>query len=465
MGILRISLSKSVDLRYIMGSFINLFLIVNMLNSLKKILKKLVPRTLFGRFVVILLTPLVLVQCVLGYIFFDRHTETILRQISTNLAGEVSLTSQLLNEEKNFKILQETVFKHFELGLEKENNNPLSKVGTYKKTWLYTFLDEAFKKKLGVPYFIRMDRSQVYIFLEANQKTFKVSFPRKRLFSRTTPLVLIWTTISSILLFLVALIFMKNQVRPILRLTRAAEKFGRTGKAVLLKPEGALEIRKTGFAFILMQSRIKRQLSDRLALLRGISRELKIFLDNIKNKISFISPLIIKQEVEENIIGMEKIIEGLSTYAQETTKEKEVNIELSAFLETIASSFRNDSFECTINCEKVLWIKIRPMALKQCFENLLVNCQEHSAKCMISVSKEKNLLTILIDDNGQGIPLTERENVFKPFYKLNHLHNIKKKSIGLGLSTVKNIINEQGGQVYLKTSSLGGIRVVIEMPL
>jgi two-component system osmolarity sensor histidine kinase EnvZ len=431
----------------------------------KLALRRFLPKSLFARALMILLTPLILVQIVLGYIFFDRHTDTILRQVSSNIAGDVAFIVDFFERDDDLERLKTVAARNLGFQLSLEPQQVLTHAGLHKKTWLYQFLGHALEEKVHVPYYVRMSHDHIFIKLATTKGVLTVSFLRKRLFSRTTPLVLIWTTASALLLFLVASIFMRNQIRPIRQLSDAAERFGKGDESVTFSPKGATEVRKAGFAFQLMRDRIKRHLSERLELLAGVSHDLRTPLTRMQLQLALMPETEDTQALKDDLRLMAKMVEGFLVYAQGTQDEPVKNIKLDAWLEKTLMPFRQDDFQLKIFCPKIIKISIKEGAFNRCLTNLVLNSRYFASKVEITVRKDHNFIEFFVDDDGPGIPLKERENVFKPFYRLDQARNLDKGGVGLGLNIAKDSVRSHGGQIYLRTSPLGGLRVVIRLPI
>ncbi|MHA1558350.1 MAG: sensor histidine kinase [Alphaproteobacteria bacterium] len=423
--------------------------------------KYFLPKSLFGRTLLILITPLILVQLVLSYIFFDRHTETILRLLSRTISGDVALILNWVEQENDFTRIKNLAEQHLELSISVDQKQLLEREGLHKNTWLYSFLGEALSQKISHPYYVRMNRNHIQIMVQTSKGLLTVQFLRKRLFSRTTPLVIIWTTISAILFLLIAAIFMRNQIKPIRRLAEAADRFGKGDESVIFKPEGAFEVRKAGFAFQIMKERLKRQLSERLNMLSCISHDLRTPLTRIKLQLALMPNAKETILIKEDASYMQKLIEGFISYTKGTQYEESKSIQLFPFIEKVVYKIKAKQFFITMDCSKEIYISLKPLLFTRCLTNLLFNARCHAQNAKITVLQKKGHLQIFIDDNGPGIPLLEREKVFSPFYRINPS---KDTGIGLGLSIARDIIRIHGGHIFLRNSESGGIRVVIHLP-
>jgi two-component system osmolarity sensor histidine kinase EnvZ len=428
------------------------------------LIKSILPRSLFGRSLIILVTPLILVQVVLGYIFFDRHTETILRLLSNTISGDIQLIVEMVEDGQNFDRIAELAHQNLNLDLKLRPGERLKRMGIYKSTWLYGFMEDALHDKLKLPYFLRMDADNIYLDVEIRQGVLHVETPRKRLFSRTTPLVLIWTTASALLLFIVASLFMRNQIRPLRRLADAAERFGRGQDVGDYRPEGASEVRKAGLSFNIMRDRIRRQLTERTEMLAGVSHDLRTPLARMKLQLAMMPRDVEVLNLSEDVDQMQKMLEGYLNFARGAGDESPQRIVFSALLHELKGEFRNSNLQIVIQCPAELKIELKVQLFKRCLMNLLVNSQRHAQHVWIMAHKNGRFLEITLDDDGPGIPESQREEVFRPFYRLDVSRNLETGGVGLGLSIARDVIRNHGGQIRLGESPQGGLRVHVRLP-
>ncbi|RZI46851.1 ATP-binding protein [Candidatus Finniella inopinata] len=427
--------------------------------------KRFLPKSLFGRTLIILVTPLICMQVVLGYIFFDRHTETILRLLSDTIAGDIALVVHWVERDDDFKRIHALAQQNLSLHLVLEPNGKMPKTGLHRNSWLYQFLGEALDQKLQSPYYVRMDNNFIYISVLNSKGLLKVTLSRKRLFSRTTPLVFIWTTGSAILLFLVASLFMRNQIRPIRRLAQAAESFGKGDEIVSFKPEGATEVRQAGFAFQMMRDRLRRQLADRLEMLAGVSHDLRTPLTRMKLQLALMPENLDQQALSQDVQIMKQMVEGFLTYARGAGEEEIKQVDLVGLINELTQQFKDESFQVALEIPADLVVSLKSGLFTRCLTNLLENAKKYSHTLHLQVQTSQHYWQLIMDDDGPGISPQERENVFRPFYRLDSARNLDQGGVGLGLSIARDAIRSHGGQIYLRSSPLGGTRVVIQLPL
>ena len=429
-----------------------------------RLLKSVLPRSLFGRSLIILVTPLILVQVVLGYIFFDRHTETVLRLLSSTISGDIQLVVEMVEEGQNFPRIKELAHRNLALDLSLYAHGHLLKKGLHKSNWLYGFMEEALQERLTRPYFLRMSQDNIYLDVEIRQGVLHFETSRKRLFSRTTPMVLIWTTASAILLFIVASLFMRNQIRPLRRLGDAAERFGKGQDAGDYRPEGATEVRKAGFSFNMMRDRIRRQLHERTEILAGVSHDLRTPLARMKLQLAMMPNSADIASLKDDVDQMHKMLEGYLDFARGAGEEIPQNIHLLTCFQALIHQFRNSSLKLKLECSPSLRVHVKEQMFKRCITNLLANAQKYATHAWIEAQVKGRFLEITLDDDGPGIPEQERETVFRPFYRLEGSRNSETGGVGLGLSIARDVIRNHGGQIRLGASPHGGLRVHIRLP-
>ncbi len=428
-------------------------------------LKRFLPKSLFGRFVIILLVPLILVQVVLSYIFFDRHTDTVLRLLSHTIAGDIALVSHMVESGKPLTQVAELASQHLILDITFAKGETLKEKGQARDTWLYEHLNHALTEQLHKPYFFRMDREKIYIDVQLNEGVLNVETLRKRLFSKTTYLVLIWTTASAILLFLVAIVFIRNQIKPIRTLADAAERFGKGHEIIGFKPEGALEVRKASIAFNQMRNRILRFIEERTQQLAGVSHDLRTPLARMKLQLALLPPSQDIKNLQEDVEEMTQMIQGFLNFARGVMEEPSVEVNIKLFVYDIASDFykQHPNFLEILHVDDIN-LSLKRQLFNRCLTNLLLNSQKYASKVQISTCVKGAVIEIYVDDDGPGIPLEKYEAVFQPFKRLDPARNSETGGVGLGLTIVRDAIHHHGGRVDLDTSPLGGLRVRLSIP-
>lgn len=435
--------------------------------KLKATIKNSLPGSLFGRSLLILLVPLLLVQVVLGYIFFDRHTETILRQLSNTIAGDVALVVDWVNANpKNIKKIHDDSARYLNISANFVPENILDKYGSHKDSWLYGFMTEALDNAVGKNYYLRMNHEKIFIFVNIPRKgVLEISVPRKRLFSRTTPLVLIWTTASALLLFLVASLFMRNQIKPLRYLAEAADRFGRGDDPGNVKIEGALELRSLSRIFNVMRARIQRHLHERTQILASVSHDLRTPLTRMQLQLALLPKTKDHLALQEDVKQMQLMIEGFIAYAKGTaSKEARQPTPIASYIQELINSLPSKNISISFSPKDNPIVPIKIQLINRCLTNLLLNANRYSSHAWVTLSASTNSCEIIVDDNGPGIPKEKWEQVFQPFYREDAARNLNEGGAGLGLSIARDAIRSHGGRIRLDRAPQGGLRVVLTLP-
>jgi two-component system, OmpR family, osmolarity sensor histidine kinase EnvZ len=443
---------------------------------------RIVPRSLFSRSLLIVILPLLILQAVLTYVFYERHWDKVTRTLAFGIAGEVGLLVELLEAAKTpqtqAKVL-DLARKHFQFAVSFEPNGNLGAAaqssGLMSAARLDQRLQERFNEAVDRPFVIdtrsvdepnEPDRFAVYVQLDNG--ILRVLPPRKRVDSDTTRVFIGWMFGLSLLLLALAVYFMTRQVRPILRLARAMDKFGKGRDVGDFRLAGPTEIRRAGAAFNLMRKRILRHLSQRIEMLAAVSHDLRTPLTRMKLELAMLaegrgSPGDVeglRADVEE----MARVVDGYLDFARGDGQENIEPIELGPFLQEIAERAGMPDKRIVVELEQPITLSLRPIAMRRCFTNLVQNAVRYSGFVQIRAAFNNNQVWIAIDDDGPGIPESERDAVFKPFYRLDASRRPSTGGVGLGLTIARDIVLGHGGEIELTDAPEGGLRVLIRLP-
>lgn len=436
--------------------------------------KNLLPHTLFGRALLIIVTPLVLVQLISTVIFYDRHWQQISRRMSGAVAGELALTVAMIGQNPD-PVWRDWLFQQIGhstslvMRFEPGGHLPPAQDVAWQDPYLANALQRALNEKL--PYTTRINQGEsrqwVEIAIETPDGVLRVLAPMRRFFSSTTYIFILWMLGSSVLLFSIALIFMRNQIRPIRRLALAAEAFGK-GRDVRFKPEGASEVRQAAKAFLEMQERLRRQIDQRTFLLAGVSHDLRTPLTRMKLALELqeaatgTSPE--TAELQADIQEMEQMIDSYLAFARDEEDEAPERLDLGVLLLELADKARRSGAHVNIDADPGIMMTVRPMAFRRCLTNLLTNAARYAQHIDIRILAHDHDIQIMIDDDGPGIPAAAREEVFKPFMRLDPSRNIATGGSGLGLTVARDIARRHGGDIMLERSPNQGLRAIITVP-
>ena len=290
----------------------------------------------------------------------------------------------------------------------------------------------------------------------------QIFFPKERIQASSIRIFALWITLPAVLLIIIALIFLKNQTRPIINLARASEKFGKGEDVGEFRPSGALEIRQAGYEFERMRKRIMRHLNQRSEMLSGISHDLRTPLTRIKLQLTFIKDQDIANKLSNDVQEMEKMLNEYLQFASSQSEELTETFNISDLIESIVDKYQNKNI--TLDLTKKIYMDGRKNLIQRCFNNLIDNGIKYANKIYIQLTKTQNHIIITIDDDGPGIKKEDYDNVFKPFFKLDKSRGESKSSVGLGLSIASDVVKSHGGDINLDKSPQEGLRVKIFFP-
>lgn len=417
----------------------------------------------------IIITPLILLQVVSTWVFYDRHWNTITRRLADSVAGEIGLVVDARGrfEQESTKWLMDSaadmgLFFNFKKGEILPNAPPVTGGGI-----LDTRLANAMRERVRRPFHIDTWSHErlVQIKVQVPDGVMEIFVPRERLFSSTTYIFVMWMVGTSLLLFAIATMFMRNQVRPIRRLAAAVDNFGKGRDVPDFRPEGATEIRRAAAAFERMRGRINNALTQRTEMLAGVSHDLRTPLTRMKLQLAMLGDSKGVDELNEDLREMEIMVEEFLAFARGEGTEEPAQSDLGEIVSSIARSASSESQQVKVDTEGDLKILIRPNAIRRCITNLVVNATTHADSVEVSAIRRGALVEVLVDDNGPGIPQEEHEAVFKPFYRLDASRNPGTGGTGLGLSIARDLARGSGGDVTLEQSPMGGLRAIVRLPV
>ncbi len=434
-------------------------------------IKQLLPKSLFGRSLLIIVTPLVLLQVISAFIFYESHWDKVSRRLATNLAGDIGIVAELLSGgEKSLSFNEAADLAHvkMELDLTLRDGEILPNIPSeINPSRSDLFFSTALKERLSKPFLVDAESQdkRVIIYVQLSDGILQVSTTRKRLFSSTTYVFVLWMVGSSLILFAVATIFMRNQVRPIRRLARAAEAFGKGRDTPNFKPEGAQEVRQAANAFIEMRQRIQRHISERTKMLAGVSHDLRTPLTRMKLQLAMFGDSDDVEELKEDVGDMGRMLDGYLAFARGEGGETPEVSDLSKLLDEVANRARRKGGLIDLHTEGNIHIPLKPNAFERCITNIIENAMRYADHVSVRAGKRADTIEITIDDDGPGIPESERANVFRPFYRLDDSRNQDTGGVGLGMSIARDIMQGHGGEITLGDSPNGGLRVRLRLPL
>ena len=436
-----------------------------------QMIKPILPKSLFGRSLMIIITPLVLLQVVSTWVFFDRHWDTITRRLASSIAGDIAWVLEEMSEglgakERAALFTQTRHHKGLQIVLRPNQILPNQKpdyTGIIDSTMAH-----ALQERVQRPFMLDTSsfKTRVIIDIQMPSGVLSIIVPGKRLFSSTTYIFVLWMVGTSLVLFAVASIFMRNQVRPIRRLAEAADAFGKGGEMSQdFRIQGATEVRIAATAFNRMRERINRQIRQRTDMLSGVSHDLRTPMTRIKLQLAMLpdSPEI--EDLKSDLTEMEQMIEGYLTFARGDGDEKSVETDLSDVIAESVATWRRNGTSIDLHVEDEINLPLKRKAFGRCIDNLIANASKYGDHIWLRAGRRRNDIEIIIDDDGPGIPETERQHVFRPFYRVEESRNRETGGTGLGLAIARDIARAHGGDITLDTSPQDGLRARIRLPV
>ncbi|MFM9843845.1 MAG: ATP-binding protein [Dongiaceae bacterium] len=434
-------------------------------------LKNILPRSLLGRSVMIIVTPLILLQLVTTSVFYDSHWDTVTKRLARGVAGDIAAMISMMEQDGSgagwprlFQMAQESM----QLKMAFEPDARLPDVSfTLRETLVDRNLGTALAELVKRPFLIdtRSLETEVEIHVQMDNGVLQIVAPRRRLFSSTTYVVILWMVGTSLALFTVAALFMRSQVRPIRRLAAAAEAFGKGRDSDEFTVEGASEVRQAGNAFTVMRDRIRRQISQRTDMLAGVSHDLRTPLTRMKLALAMMGSGPEVSDLKADVAEMERMVGGYLTFVRGAGREATAPIDLGELLQDVAATARREGAEITLEIAEYLEATVRPEAMRRALVNLVGNAQRYARNIRVSGRRRAEAIEIIIDDDGPGVPADKREEVFRPFYRLEESRNPETGGIGLGLTIARDVVRGHGGDVILADSPMGGLRVILRLPV
>ncbi len=451
-------------------------------------LKKFVPQSLYGRFLLIIVLSALIVQLVSIYVFYYTHLDVISKQMARSVISEMVFVKKSINKPGYETLLKDlSQSTGLTLTLEEKRRLKRKKIGDsdWQKSKIYKYINplidpyNRFKSELeshGLrPYEIYENNENddlITVKIQTAQGVLSFEVPIKKITSSSAYVFTFWMILITFITSIVSIIFFKNQIRAIRELSDAAEKFGRGQDAPNLKPAGAQEIRSLTISFIKMKERVMRQISQRTDMLSGVSHDLRTPLTRMKLQLAMMQDSAEIADLKNDISDMEKLVEEYLDFARSDDKEKPHPVKIRKFLREKFIEYyakMNREIGDFIELKSDFEIPIKRLAFKRALMNLIDNAFNYGKKVNLSAELSHENLIITIDDDGPGIPAAERGNVFKPFYRIDNSRNLDKKlssgGSGLGLAIAMDAVTSHGGRIKLSDSPLGGLRVMIFIPV
>jgi len=429
----------------------------------------MLPRTMFGRSLLIVVIPLVLLQAIATWVFYDRHWAAVSWRLSAGVAGDIALLIEAMQgagSDASAARLLEKAAAVTDLDLKVRAGDRLPPWLPSSGTLLEDQLTQAMRGRVNLPYRIETlsDPYAIQINVQLSDGVLTVHVPRNRLYSSTTYIFVMWMVGSSLVLLVVATIFLRNQVKSLRRLAAAADGFGKGRPVPFFKIEGAVEVRQAAIAFMKMRDRIQRQIRQRTQMLAGVSHDLRTPLTRMKLALELLDDDLAVEELKSDVAEMERMVHGYLDFVRGEGTEVPVDTDISLLLEDLAAAMRRERTPLAVTTPPEYVLLVRPNALRRCIGNLIDNARRHGSHVWLTGVVVADGIDILVDDDGPGIRLADRDRAFRAFIRLDSSRNPSTGGIGLGLTIARDVARSHGGEVTLETSPQGGLRARVHLP-
>tara|TARA_E500000331_G_scaffold349183_1_gene391972 strand:- start:7321 stop:8640 length:1320 start_codon:yes stop_codon:yes gene_type:complete len=438
-----------------------------MFYGLNSFIKRILPKRFFYRSLIIVAAPIVLGQIIITVVFLDSIWIKANKGMTKSLSGEVRTIVEIYKNEnkENINLITNLYSKNFDFVITFKKEESLPSIKMERKI---SPMDRSLRRELKMHFDnfwfdTKSYKEIVDLRIKINNDILQIFFPKNKIAPSSVRIFVLWVTLPSFLLIFIAIIFLKNQTRPIINLAKIAEKFGRGDQEAEFRPSGALEIRQAGYEFERMRKRISAHLNQRSEMLSGISHDLRTPLTRLKLQLAFLKEKEISQKMSADIDEMEKMLNEYLDFSSSRNKDKRENFDINILLQDIIIKYLNKNIYF-VNSEKIK-IYGNHNAIKRVFVNIIDNALTYGKKIEINSKKLKNQILIFIEDDGPGIPVKEYVNVFKAFYRIDKSRSQNKSGVGLGLSIANDIIKSHGGSITLSSGEkLKGLKVKISLP-
>ena len=435
-------------------------------------LADLLPKGLYARSLLIVIVPMVLLQTAVAYVFMERHWEIVTHRLSAAVARDVGamvdLYAGLPPGTDDPKL--HAIAARFHMDVDSLPPGPLPPKTPHTFFNVLDPLTRALPEEVGaqvrLPFWVdTVGRSGlIEIRVDLGGRVLRFVTRRSLAYEPNVHIFILWMFGASLVLVTVAILFLRNQIRPILRLAEAAEEFGK-GRDAELHPRGAREVRQAGYAFIEMKRRIERASDQRTAMLNGVSHDLRTMLTRFKLSLAVIDESAEVEPMQKDVDEMQRMLEAYLAFARGDGGEPTEPTDLRGILDSLRADAERHGARVEVEANGDLSVRVRPLAIKRCLGNLVANAARHADTIALKAAREQRFITICVDDDGPGIAPEHREDVFRPFHRLDEARNQDEGGSGLGLAIARDVARSHGGEVTLSTSPLGGLRACVRLPI
>jgi two-component system osmolarity sensor histidine kinase EnvZ len=440
---------------------------------INRFLERHLPDRLYPRSLIIVIAPIVILQAIMAYIIMERHWDNVTKALAKSVAREISFVTALYDASpKTPEAIAELITTANDtldlvFSVERLADLPASQpkpLFSLLDSKLTKYLEQRISNPIAVDAVGQAGYIDVRIKLD-DERVLRLLAKKERAYASSTHIFLTWLVGSSLVLLALAIMFLRKQIQPIQALAKAARSFG-TGRTVAnFRPSGAREVKEAAFAFIAMKERIEKHVEQRTAMLAGVSHDIRTILTRFKLELAMFGDHPKLRALQQDVVEMQRMLEGYIAFVRGDDGEKSTATDLAAMLREVAEDAVRTGQPVSFDVPSPMLVSVKPQAFKRCIANLVTNAVRYADKVSLAASEADHQLTVTVDDDGPGIPRERREDVFKPFYRLDDARNLDETGTGLGLSIARDIARAHGGDVMLSESPLGGLRAEVRIPV
>jgi two-component system osmolarity sensor histidine kinase EnvZ len=433
--------------------------------------KSLMPTGLYARSLLIIIVPMVILQSVVAFVFMERHWNTVTRRLSAAVTQDIAALIEIYKaypQDPEKAQIRRIAADRLGLQVDFLPVNDMPPIGPKP---FFSLLDQALseeiRKQIRRPFWIDTvgKSALVEVRIQLDDAVMRVFARRSAAYASNSEIFLLWMVGTSLVLLTVAILFLRNQIRPILRLSEAVESFGKGREVPNFRPRGAREVRRAASAFIEMKARVERTIEQRTTMLAGVSHDLRTVLTRFKLELALIGDSPEAEAMKRDVDEMGRMLEAYIAFARGDAGEQAAATDMEVFLTELKADAERHGHATTVVFHGYPVVTVRPNAFKRCLANLVSNAARHGSAIAITGDRDHRWLTVTVDDDGPGIPPHLREDVFKPFLRLDDARNQDEGGTGLGLAIARDIARSHGGDITLGDSPLGGLRATVRVPV
>jgi two-component system osmolarity sensor histidine kinase EnvZ len=429
------------------------------------------PKGLYARSLLIIVTPMVILQSVVAFVFMERHYNLVTRRLSAAVTQDIAAVIDIYQsypQDKDAALLRKIANERLNLKVEflPSDQLPPPSPKPFFST-LDSVLSQEISRQIGKPFWIDTvgNSNLIEVRILLDKTTLQVFALRNQAYASNSHIFIVWMVATSLVLLGVAIVFLRNQIRPILKLAEAADAFGKGRDVADYRPRGAREVRQAGLAFLEMKRRIERQIEQRTTMLAGVSHDMRTVLTRFKLELALLEDSPEIEALRRDVDELQRMLEAYLSFARGDAGEQPTLVDVSEMLAQFAAEAERRGKKASVTFAGPPIVQVRSDSFKRCVANLVANASRYGSVIALSGTREPRWLVVQVDDNGPGIPADKRDDVFRPFLRLDDARNQNQVGSGLGLSIARDIAGSHGGDILLSESPLGGLRATVRIPV